>query len=224
MQVNITPFAAFQLLRMPLPLLHNGSAEFTTVIGRACVALVEQLGNTVRWSARFAIVDEFLRARLTNAPTVPAEVRWCWDALVSSRGRVPIADFGAYTHWSPRRLIAAFRMYAGLPPRTIAGLNRFAHAIGALDAQTSMAGKWSALALDCGYADQSQLIRDFTRFAGCTPTAYLRGRLAGGGGVVTFGADCLRVPMCPVPVPSATRHQRQKASRRKVCMGVACKT
>jgi len=59
-------------------------------------------------------------------------------------------------------------MYAGLPPSTIAGLNRFEHA---------------------GYADQSHLIRDFAKFAGCTSTAYLRERLAIGGGVVTLAAD-----------------------------------
>ena len=188
LQVNFTPFAAFQLLRTPLSLLHNGSAEFTALLGREGAMLIEQLGNAVEWPARFALLDAFLRVRMTNAPTVPAEVVWCWDALKSSRGRIPIAELVASTKWSPRRLINAFRLYAGLPPRTIAGLNRFEHAVGALNAQPSMAGRWSALALDCGYADQSHLIRDFTRFAGCTPTAYLRGCLATGGGVVALDA------------------------------------
>lgn len=193
LQVNFTPFASFQLLRTPLSLLHNGSAEFTELFGREGAMLVERLGNAVDWPARFALLDGFLRARVSSAPTVPAEVVWCWDALESSHGRMAIADLVAYTQWSPRRLINAFRLYAGLPPRTIAGLCRFAHAVKALDAQTSMAGRWSALALDCGYADQSHLIRDFSRFAGCTPTAYLRGRLASGGGVVALGdGDCAR--------------------------------
>lgn len=188
MQVNFTPLAAFQLLRTPLSLLHNGSVEFSALFGAAGQALVEQLGNGIDWPARFALLDMFLRARLTNAPAIPAELHWCWNALVSSRGRVAIADLVAYTQWSPRRLINAFRMYAGVPPRTIAGLNRFEHAVTALDTERSMSGRWSALAFVCGYADQSHLIRDFTRFAGCTPTAYLRERLASGG-VVALSVD-----------------------------------
>lgn len=189
MQVNFTPFAAFQLLRTPLSLLHNSSVECTTVFGAVGSALVEQLGNAVDWPARFALLDTFLRARLTNAPTIPAELYWCWDALASSDGRIPIAELVARTQWSPRRLINAFRMYAGLPPSTIAGLTRFERAVSVIDAQTSMTGRWSALAFDCGYADQSHLIRDFSRFAGCTPTAYLRERLANGGGAVALGID-----------------------------------
>ena len=141
LQVNFTPFAAFQLLRTPLSLLHNGSADFTALFGRAGAMLIEQLGNAVEWPVRFALLDAFLRVKMTDAPTVPAKVVWCWGALKSSRGRIPIAELVASTKWSPHRLINAFRLYAGVPPRTIAGLNRLEHAVGALDAQPSLAGR-----------------------------------------------------------------------------------
>jgi len=45
---------------------------------------------------------------------------------------------------------------------------RFQHA---LRCTPRTAGAWVDVALRCGYADQSHLIRDFTQFAGETPTA-----------------------------------------------------
>jgi AraC-like DNA-binding protein len=194
LQVNFTPFAAWQLLRVPLSSLENRSEDATALLGPAGRVLEEQLGNATSWPARFALLDRFLCARLSAAPLVPAPVRWCWDVLESTGGRASIRTLAIQLGWSPRRLIAAFREHCGLPPRTIAGLRRFERTVARLDALVanagplSMRGRWSALALDGGYADQSHLNRDFVRFAGCTPTAYLRGRLASGGGVIDLGA------------------------------------
>jgi len=57
---------------------------------------------------------------------------------------------------------------------TAAGILRFDHAVELLagPAPRSLA----AVALACGYYDQAHLNRDFRRFAGCTPTAYLAAR------------------------------------------------
>ncbi len=192
LQVNFTPLAAFQLLRTPLHLLHNGSEEFAALLGRDGSTLIEQLGNAADWSARFDILDAFLRRRLTDAPAVSGAMQWCWQQIASTEGRVTVRELMAQTGWSPRRLISEFRTHCGVPPRTVLGVRRFEHALALLGHRArqtpSMAGRWSSLALDCGYADQSHLVRDFTRFAGCSPTAYLRGQLQTGGGVVDLSA------------------------------------
>lgn len=185
LQVNFSPLAAFQLFGIPLSELANRSEECVALFGAEGQVLVEQLGNLGAWSARFAALDAFLRARLERAAPVSSTVRWCWDTLQRSGGRTSIAELLVQTGWSPKRLITEFRVHCGMTPRTVAGLHRFERAVTALEQETRpMHGRWSALALAHGYADQSHLVRDFTRFAGCAPTAYLRGRLASGGGVI----------------------------------------
>jgi len=185
LQVNLTPFAARALLGVPLWSLHNETIELPTVLGRSGAALVEELGNLRHWTDRFARLDQFLRDRRVAEITPPLEVQWCWEQLASSGGRTPIAALTSYIGWSPRRLIAAFRDHVGVPPRTVSGIRRFEAVIASVmhsDPQQRVA--WTSVAFECGYADQAHLIRDFNRFAGCTPTAFLRAQLPDGGGVM----------------------------------------
>jgi AraC-like DNA-binding protein len=37
---------------------------------------------------------------------------------------------------------------------------------------------WAQVALDCGYYDQPHLTRDFQRYAGVSPSVYVRDRIA----------------------------------------------
>jgi AraC-like DNA-binding protein len=82
--------------------------------------------------------------------------------------------------WSSRRLIEQFREHAGLPPKTVARLHRFGRVLKVLDGARGL--NWAAIAGECGYYDQSHLVRDFVQFTGDSPRAYMR-RLKPEGGV-----------------------------------------
>ncbi len=61
-----------------------------------------------------------------------------------------------------------FRDHAGMMPKTFARLERFRTTVRELPRRTS----WVQLALDCGYVDQSHLIREFKAFSGTTPARF----------------------------------------------------
>jgi len=82
--------------------------------------------------------------------------------------------------WSRKRLIDRFQTEIGVPPKTVARLIRFQHALRLIDGQTRP--RWSEIVHACGYYDQSHLIRDFHQFAGCTPGELARRRMPGGAG------------------------------------------
>lgn len=88
---------------------------------------------------------------------------------------VPVAETADDVGYSRRRLTTLVRDEVGLSPKTYQRLARFSRAHGrlrrdALDGDVSVA----RLAAESGYADQAHLAREWTGFAGCSPTEWLR--------------------------------------------------
>lgn len=63
-----------------------------------------------------------------------------------------------------------FREQIGLTPKAYANIVRFNRA---LELARGPKATWAEIALDCGYYDQSHLVRDFQRFAGRAPATLL---------------------------------------------------
>ncbi len=72
---------------------------------------------------------------------------------------------------SPRHLGRLFREGAGMGPRLLGRLGRFQRVLRELEGPGPV--RWAALAHRHGYYDQAHLCRDFRRFAGQAPGAYL---------------------------------------------------
>ena len=68
-----------------------------------------------------------------------------------------------------------------MPPKLIGRVLRFERVTERL-AREGVA-RWTDVALDCGYYDQSHFNRDFREFAGITPSEYMASLLPGGGGI-----------------------------------------
>jgi transcriptional regulator GlxA family with amidase domain len=75
---------------------------------------------------------------------------------------------------SRRRLIQVFAAEVGLTPKLFSRVVRFQRAREIVDHAATP--NWAKLAVDCGYCDQSHLIRDFQEFSGLSPTDYLSQR------------------------------------------------
>ena len=71
--------------------------------------------------------------------------------------------------WSRRRLVARFREEIGLPPKAVARLFRFEHALELADGGAG----WAEVAVAAGYYDQAHLINEFRSITGITPRQYV---------------------------------------------------
>jgi len=173
LQVNLTPDAAYRLLRNPMDDFADRIMSLHDVLGTDAARLIERLGNTKGWPARFDILDGFLSGRLLGATGLSPEVRLSLGLMAEALGDIAIGRLALETGHSRKRLIRAFRHQIGLPPKTIARVLRFNNAVRQL---AGPAPNLAVIAQDAGYFDQAHFNRDFRAFSGVTPTAYLRER------------------------------------------------
>jgi AraC-like DNA-binding protein len=180
-EVIFTPIGAARFLGLPLGELVNRVIDLDDILGSAARRLAAQLAEAPGWSARFALLDRFILARLSEARPVAPFVAWAWEQLVENDGARPIGALAAEIGCSRKHLIHGFRAEFGLPPKTMARLLRFQRATDLIKRDSGV--RWAELALACGYYDQAHLIRDFREFADSTPVEFLRRHLPDSGGV-----------------------------------------
>ncbi|MCF6116536.1 MULTISPECIES: AraC family transcriptional regulator [Mesorhizobium] len=167
-QVNFTPLGARRFFGLAMSELTDRMVGLDDVLGIEGIALRERLGNAHGWSARLAIVETFVAARLTEAREMQAEIAWAYDRIIVSGGRIRVSSLADRLGWSRKHLAGKFSNAIGVGPKTLSRIVRFNRALG-----LSRQGKsdWADIAADCGYADQAHLVREFRDLAGETPTA-----------------------------------------------------
>ena len=131
------------------------------------------------------MLEELIARRIGSAKQPRGEIQHAWRLLQETGGSLEIGGLASDVGWSHKHLIAQFRDQLGAPPKLLGRLLRLQRAIELIG--RSNQPRWAELALDCGYFDQSHLIREFRQLAGCTPEEYLGLQLPYGG--VSAGAD-----------------------------------
>ena len=182
-QVNFAPLDAYRLFGVPMASLANATVELEDLLGASAGELIARLHDASTWDERFDLLDAFLLDRLRRAASTVPEVEWMWTQIVQSHGRIAVGSFAHATGRSHKYLISRFHEQVGLTPKTVARIVRFERVAERL--RTASGVRWSELAIDAGYYDQSHLLRDFTDFAGTTPTTY-RAQLLPDGGVIDW--------------------------------------
>lgn len=179
LQINLTLPAATRVLGVPLRELTNRIVALDDVVGGAA-ELTERLWHAPDWETRFTLLNAWLASRLTAAAAPAADLEWAWDRLRQD-GAPSVGRLAREIGCSRKHLTVRFHEAFGLPPSTAGQVLRFARTLGRLerDPRLGLAG----LALDGGYSDQPHLNRAFQRFAGMSPTSYLRQRLPAPGGI-----------------------------------------
>ncbi len=200
MAIRFTPIGAQMLLGIPMDVLTDRVLELEDVDGRFARLLTDHAGSTHDWAARFDIVENIIAARLASVPSPPVGLLHSWRILQEHPNHVDLAQLAGELGWSRRHMIAQFRKYFGMTPKTIARISRFHLALAALhrigrqgplsypegkpylDFQALGAARnavrtairWPDLALDCGYYDQSHFINEFRSFSGLSPLEFLQ--------------------------------------------------
>jgi AraC-like DNA-binding protein len=128
--------------------------------------LREQLCEATSTADRFRLLEDALRTHL-----LPTSRRRAVEVALGlfSRGEISVGEAARRAGFSHRYFIDLFAAEVGMTPKLFLRIQRFQRAF----AQIGRLGQ-AQRALACGYFDQSDLIRDFSEFAGITPAEYAR--------------------------------------------------
>lgn len=175
LQIDFTPEGARRFFRMPMSELANRLVSLDDVLGDQAVELRDRLGAMTGWPDRFALVEALIQARLEASMPAWPGVSWAYRKLLETRGEMHIGALAEHLDCSRKHLIGKFHEDIGLPPKTVARIIRFNHALTL--SRSGSEGGWAEIAAACGYADQAHLCREFRDLAGETPSAW-QARLA----------------------------------------------
>jgi AraC-like DNA-binding protein len=143
----------------------------------ADVALSVQLApllDTAHPRTLIARLDAALCAHLARMQPVPGRVDHAVALIEGAQGALRIDALAERLGSSRRQIERDFLDTVGVGPKAFAAIVRFQHAAQRLRAGDAIA----EAALAAGYADQSDLTRDFRRRTGLTPVAYRDGDVA----------------------------------------------
>lgn len=171
LQINLTPIGAYLLFQRPMHELANTVVSLEDAFGADATLLTEALFEARAWDLRFDLLDAAIAARITQAKPASPGVSWALRHIRASYGNVSITGIAERLGWSRKHLVSQFREQVGLPPKTYARVARFSRAMAFVRRGEEL--RWTDVAHACGYYDQAHFIRDFSEFAGVSPTRFI---------------------------------------------------
>jgi AraC-like DNA-binding protein len=170
--VSFKPGGAYQFLRLPLSELQNQVVSLDTIWGTFAAELRERLYAASTIQARFAVLEQFLLARLCEAPPGLQAVQYAIAEIACHHGTLSIRELSESMGMSQKHLIVQFKQMVGCTPKELGRLYRFGDILASIDLTQPV--DWTLVAHQFHFHDQSHFIRDFREFTGHTPTDYLR--------------------------------------------------
>jgi AraC-like DNA-binding protein len=181
MGVRFRPGGAYPFIAAPLAEFTDRAVNLDDLWGARGRGLIDRLGAARDDAERLAIVSRELTSHLTaqlRSPRTTAAaaepdrlIGFVVDGLTQSAGRASIADLANRVGVTTRHLQRRFADRVGVSPKVLARILRFQNTLRHRTAMTPI--EWARVAVDCGYADQSHLIREYAVFAGETPASLL---------------------------------------------------
>ena len=172
MGVSFRPGGAYRFLGLPLSELENQVVSLDAIWGTIAAELRERLYEARTIQARFVLLEQFLLARLCEAPQGLNATQYAVAEIARNHGTLSIRELSESMGMSQKHLIVQFKQMIGCTPKELARLYRFAGILASIDFTQPV--DWTLVAHQFYFHDQSHFIRDFRDFTGCNPTDYLR--------------------------------------------------
>ena len=173
MGVHFRPGGAWPFFGAPLSEFSDNVVELDCVLGDRAVSLRDELLAAPTPEEKLKLLENFLRVLGGDRLYPDRTVHHAVQQIMSLPMRLLIRDMASKIGISQKHLIHLFDQRVGMRPKQFDRIVRFQRVIKTLEKNKPREVDWTAVALDCGYYDQSHFIRDFQAFSGMSPSFYL---------------------------------------------------
>ena len=178
MGVDFRPGGAYPFVGPPASELRDAHLPLETLWGRCAVdELRERLLRAQTPAEHVQVLEAALLAKLARPLERHPAVRLALRAFAAAPRGLAIARVVDELALSHTRFIDLFRDEVGLSPKQFCRVRRLVRVL--QRTRNEERPDWAQLALACGYYDQAHLTHDFQRFAGVSPSVFIRDRIAG---------------------------------------------
>ena len=148
----------------------NTHVDLANLWGSSATFLREALCEQRDPRRQFEMMERALLEKLAEQAIPSAVVGKSLQILERTNGKVRIRELARSLDLGQRRFADLFVQQVGLSPKLFGRVLRFQYAVSIC--QVSTDPDWAQLAIECGYYDQSHLIRDFREFSGLSPADF----------------------------------------------------
>lgn len=170
MVVTFKKGRSFPFLRMPLTEV-AGIVVDTDLVMPGISSLREALLHCRTPRDKVTCAEQFFIREYLGRLEENACVDYAVQRIVAEPDAVTMSSLTDDIGYSQKHFIHLFKQHVGVAPKNFLRIMRFNKTLTEISAAQEI--DWPALALDCGYYDQSHFIGDFKKFSGYTPEEYL---------------------------------------------------
>lgn len=186
MGVHFRPGGAWPFFGPPASELKDTHVNLADLWSPAARTLRARLGEARTVHSRFQIIEKALLERWQlmrrRHPAIQGALRLFGPTGRGGSTREVARELGM----CQRQFIHLFAQDIGLTPKLLCRILRLQHARTLAESKDRCGGgsaasnrngarlDWGQMAVECGYYDQSHLIKDFLAFSGLSPTEYIR--------------------------------------------------
>lgn len=158
-------------------LLHDNVAALTdrwlginSLRGGVLLPVADRLRESGSPAERLVVLEGAITQLMQRNPGADARVASAVETIRRTHGDLRCDDLAERLGLTPRSLQRLFARQVGISPKLLARIVRFQRVFAA---RRDDPGSFARVAAQCGYADQSHLVRDFRDFAGMPPAELL---------------------------------------------------
>lgn len=167
--VQFKPWAVSELLGTDPAGLTNGICGWNEFIGEDVDRKPLKGGTPMEMIPQLV---NFLSGKLVNRSEPDSMVRHALKMIHDNPGTINVSDLQAYFDISDRQFERRFKQAVGATPIFYIRVSRFNEALRRI--RSGSYGKLSDVAYSLNYADQSHFNKDFSAFAGQTPSRFIK--------------------------------------------------